>query len=119
MITKIIFIFAVIMKYTNYLINGDVVNMESIQTNNRYFKLPMELISIPVAFIGVIIISGMIPMAFMLDGVRNIKAELIHFKRKKYKIVTILYFFRIIKETLRKIDHGNRTLGNISTCFKQ
>jgi len=69
------------LKYTNYLINGEVLNMDNIQTNNKYFKLPVILISIPVAIFGLMLIGGTIPMAISIDGVRAIKYYLIHQKR--------------------------------------
>mgnify|MGYP001767524172 FL=1 len=69
------------LKYTNYLINGEVLNMDNIQTNNKYFKLPVILISIPVAIFGLMLIGGTVPMAISIDGVRAIKYYLIHQKR--------------------------------------
>jgi hypothetical protein len=73
------------MKYTKYLIEGNIVNMNSFQTKNIYLKLPAVLISIPVALVAIITITGMIPMAFMVDEARNTKARMIHFKRSGYK----------------------------------
>ena len=55
--------------------------MDNIQTNNKYFKLPVILISIPVAIFGLMLIGGTIPMAISIDGVRAIKYYLIHQKR--------------------------------------
>jgi len=69
------------LKYTDYLINGEILDMNSIQTNSKYFKLPVILISIPVAIFGVILIGGTIPVAFTIDGLRNAKSYLIHQKR--------------------------------------
>ena len=40
------------MKYTKYLMNGDFINMDSFETDNLLFKVPLRLVSIPVAFVG-------------------------------------------------------------------
>ncbi len=82
----VIVIFATIMKYTKYLINGNFMDIESLQTKNIYFKIPMRLLSIPVVCTGIIVIGGMIPIAFMVDEARNTKARMIHFKRSGYKL---------------------------------
>lgn len=72
------------LKYTDYLINGEIMNMDSIQTDNKYFKFPVILISIPVAIFGVMMLSGSIPVAFTIDGLRNVKSYLIHQKRNMH-----------------------------------
>jgi hypothetical protein len=74
------------MKYTKYLINEKIVDIDSLQTNNFYFKIPIRLISISVAFMGITIILGVLPMALIVDEYRNTKCRLIHFKRNKYKL---------------------------------
>jgi hypothetical protein len=74
------------MKYTKYLMDGKFVDIESIQTNNKYLKIPVRIITIPVVCTGIIIIGGMIPMTIMIDEARNVKSRLIHFKRRGYKL---------------------------------
>ena len=74
------------MKYTKYLINGKFVDIDSLQTNNFYLKIPIRLISIPVVFAAIVTIAGMIPMTIMVDEARNVKSSLIHFKRRGYKL---------------------------------
>jgi hypothetical protein len=70
------------MKYTKYLMNGNFINMNSFNTDNLLFKVPLRLISIPVAFVGIVAISGFLPMTIIVDELRNIKSFYIHFKRK-------------------------------------
>jgi hypothetical protein len=74
------------MKYTKYLYNGKFVDVDSIQTEKILFKLPIRLISISVAFMGIAAIIGVMPMAIMIDEYRNTKCNLIHFRRHGYKI---------------------------------
>ncbi len=74
------------MKYTKYIISDKFVNIDSLQTNNYYLKLPLILVKIPVALVGVMVIFGFLPMTIMVDECRNIKCFYIHFKRKGYKL---------------------------------
>jgi hypothetical protein len=74
------------MKYTKYLINGDYIDVQSLQTNKFPFKYPVRIISIVVAVVGIAAISGIIPMAIMVDEYRNVKSRMIHFKRNGYKL---------------------------------
>jgi len=74
------------MKYTKYLINGKFVDIDSIQSNNIYFKMPLRIVGISVALVALTAITGMIPMAFIIDEARNTKARMIYFKRSGYKL---------------------------------
>jgi len=69
------------MKYTKYLMKADFINMDSLNTDNPLFKLPLRLISIPVALVGIITILGILPMAIVVDEYRNTKYYLIYFKK--------------------------------------
>ena len=66
--------------------NGNFINMDSFETNNLLFKVPLRLISIPVAFVGILTVLGFLPMAIVVDEYRNVKSFYIHFKRKGYKL---------------------------------
>ena len=74
------------MKYTKYLIEGNYVDMESIQTENKIFKAPVILASVVIAVAGVATISSMLPFALVVDELRNTRARMIHFKRSGYKL---------------------------------
>ena len=75
------------MKYTKYLIDGDYVDLDSMQTENKILKAPVIMVSIVVAVAGVATISSMLPFAFVVDELRNTKCRIIHFKRHRYKII--------------------------------
>ena len=61
--------------------NGNFINMDSFETDNLFFKVPLRLISIPVAFVGILTVLGFLPMAIMVDEYRNVKYYLICFKK--------------------------------------
>ena len=75
------------MKYTKYLIDGDYINIDSMQTENRILKAPVLLVSLVVAITGFAAISGMLPLTIVVDEYRNTKCRLIYFKRHGYKII--------------------------------
>jgi len=86
------------MKYTNYLWNTDVIDVESMQLERGLMKYPLIVISIPVAIIGIVTIGGAMPIAMMADGYRNAKCLAIHYKRKhknNLHFVTFSILFRI------------------------
>lgn len=99
------------MKYTNYLINGNVVDVDSLQTNNRLLKYPVRFVSIPIIFVGIIVIGGAIPIAIMADGVRNVKCRAIHYKRNHKNIAQFVTFpniLRIIDKPIQTVKvYGN------------
>lgn len=74
------------MKYTKYIMSNKFVDINSIQTDRYYLKLPLLLIKIPVAIVGVLTILGFLPMTIMVDEFRNTKCFYIHFKRNRHKL---------------------------------
>lgn len=72
------------MKYSDYLIHGDIIDIESLQTNNFYLKYPIRIISLPVSVIGIMTIVGLIPAAFAFDQYRNTKYIIIKHIRNKH-----------------------------------
>lgn len=71
------------MKYTKYLIKGNFVNVNAISTDKFYLKLPVAIVAILVAVMGIAIISGMLPMTFFVDEYRNAKCILKKRMRKQ------------------------------------
>lgn len=71
------------MKYTNYLLNEDYINVKNIETEKKYLKPFVEAFSVIGAVGGLCIIGGMIPMTLMYDGFRSVKYEYIKFNRKQ------------------------------------
>jgi hypothetical protein len=108
------------MRYTKYILSDKFVDINALQTEKILFKLPMILITIPVALVGVMTILGLLPMTVTVDGVRRTKCALIHFKRGGYKIH---YFekFRYNNSKLITIfekSHYEGSLGNINSGRK-
>jgi len=74
------------MKYTKYLIDGKFINTEVLYSRNELINLLLLVLAkLPAAFMGVVFLSGLIPIAIIIDGMRNTKCRVIHFQRKGYK----------------------------------
>lgn len=75
------------MRYTKYILNGRFIDLESIQTNNILFKLPILGMSLVAGVIVLVILSSILPIAFLVDEYRTTKYHYIRFKRGGYKLV--------------------------------
>jgi hypothetical protein len=65
------------MKYTNYVINGKLIDTKELESLPK-IMLP---ISLTVALTGVVILVGVLPIAVVVDGVRNAHAYVLKQKR--------------------------------------
>jgi ABC-type microcin C transport system permease subunit YejB len=75
------------MKYTKYLIDGKFINTNVLRSRNDLINvLLLVLAKIPAAFMGMVFISGLLPMAMFIDGMRNTKYRFIIFQRRGYKL---------------------------------
>ena len=74
------------MKYTKYLIEKNVIDVDSIQTESFLFKMPMVGIGIFISVIGIVIIGSIIPITCAVDKYRENKSYRIHQKRKSKKL---------------------------------
>jgi ABC-type microcin C transport system permease subunit YejB len=74
------------MKYTKYLIDGKFINTDSFNSRNGLVNvLLLVLAKLPAAFMGVVFLSGLIPMAMFVDGLRSTKYRFIIFQRRGYR----------------------------------
>ena len=61
-----------IMKYTNYILNGRPLQPEAFISEGKFRVVTIVLVLVP-SLVGVVVISGMIPVAWAMDGGRLIK----------------------------------------------
>lgn len=94
-------------KYTDYIINGNIVDINSVMSENKYIRI----ISIPmvstVAIMGLLVFACMIPMTISVDSARQIKFHYIRTKRKH----NVNYMFLI------PIDKFDRVLAKWHVKF--
>jgi uncharacterized membrane protein YciS (DUF1049 family) len=68
------------MKYTNYILNGRPLQPENLISEGRFRVLSIVAVMVP-SLVGVVVISGMIPVAWFMDGGRYLKLR--HYQRLK------------------------------------
>ena len=68
------------MKYTNYVINGNIIDGKQLE---RLPKIMLPL-SISVAIVGVVLLAGVLPLTLIMDGSRSLKYQMIKLERKYY-----------------------------------
>ena len=76
------------MKYTNLIINGDIVKVDQLISDNKILKPITILVSLPVAIVGLSILTSAVPAALIIDGTRYVKYRynmyMKNYKRYRY-----------------------------------
>lgn len=72
------------MKYTNYILKGNVIDLDQIISEKPGWKQVTILLSLPVAAMALVFISASIPMALTADGYRTLKMRY-YLYMKQYK----------------------------------
>lgn len=73
------------MKYTEFIINDSVVDIERIIPEKRYIKQVTILVMLPVALAGVVILTCMLPATLTVDGLRSLKFQYYRLQKNKRK----------------------------------
>jgi hypothetical protein len=81
------------MNYTNYILNGRPLQPESFISEGRFRVVTIVVVIIP-SLVGVVFISGMIPVALMIDSGRLLKLRYYQYckaqrRERYYKSVMI------------------------------
>jgi hypothetical protein len=81
------------MNYTNYIINGKIIDVDSLISSSKNDLVNKSLIPVAsaIAIIGVVVLASALPLTLSIDGVRQMKAICIKgMKRYHTKYVFIL-----------------------------
>jgi hypothetical protein len=81
------------MRYTNYILNGRPLQPESFISEGRFRVVTIVVVIIP-SLVGVVFISGMIPVCLMIDSGRLLKLRYYQYckaqrKERYYKAVMV------------------------------
>jgi len=74
------------MKYTNYIINGNLINVDQLISDKKILKEISILISLPVAITGLAVFTSIVPLTVVIDGARALKYEYYQLQKKYKKI---------------------------------
>jgi len=114
------------MKYTNYILHGDVINIEQLISEKPVWKQLTIMGLLPVAIFGVVFFTGTLPFTVMIDGYRYLKMRyyvyMKKYRRYKYyeEAFTSLAIPRSNKETLKILfTKGREMIMNSSAGFEE
>lgn len=105
------------MKNINYILNSDFVDIDSMISKKRYLREVTVLAAIPVAVFGIVILSGMLPVAVAIDTERYIKLQCIYISKKHHQrkyIRDVLSSLSLSKDKINKIAYRFRNIDNLS-----
>ena len=85
------------MKYINYILNGRPLQPESLITEG-YFRVGSIILVLVPSLIGMVVISGMIPVAWAMDSGRLLKLRYYQYLRYERKV-------RYLKDVMVSLGH--------------
>lgn len=94
------------MKYTKFILQKDLINLNLLETDNAILKLPFVTLMLVVGLSGIVMVGGMLPFAATMDGCRGVKYKYIMFIRKQHED-------SIVRKTIvvyRKFEHNNSVI---------
>lgn len=86
------------MKYTNYLLKGNFINLGHLKSNNILLIPITTTMSIIIAFIGLLIIAGLLPATFVVDEYRGLKYQLIKLERSRKVEIFFWFHYMSLRE---------------------
>jgi hypothetical protein len=87
------------MNYTNYIINGNIINVDSIISNKKYLRPITITLAIPVTIVGIATFGSMLPITFLLDEAKYGRVKYLKI-RKKYLRSHSFRWMNIYNKTL-------------------
>ena len=107
------------MNYTNYIISGKVININSIISNKKYFKQATIVVAIPVAIVGFLVFLGILPATYIIDRVKEGEIKYLKIIRKYRRNKEFQAFLETIssnKEEIKKIKKIYKLHVNIKVA---
>ena len=102
-------------KYTDYIINGNMIDINSVVSENKYAKLFTIPLASTVAIFGVIFLSCFLPFMVTIDSARQMKFHYIKIKRKYH----VNYIFLIPIDKIDKVFKKYHIKLNIHDIIRQ
>ena len=77
------------MKYTNYLINGNLVDPYFFEIKNKHLMFISRILSVQIAIMGIATVIGLLPISLVNDEIRVVRYKYICYHRNK-RVVNVL-----------------------------
>ena len=61
------------MKYTNYLLREDFIDLDSLVSNRKYLKEVTAILPCVIAMLGVVVISTALPITLTVDTINKLR----------------------------------------------
>ena len=94
------------MNYTNYILNGDVINIDSLISKKKYLKEITITLAIPVVAVGFITFLGILPATYIMDRAKEGEIRYLKILRKYRKNKEFQTFLETVsdyKEEMKRI----------------
>ena len=62
------------MKYTDYLLNTNFVDVDSLVSDNKYLNEPSKILPITISIIGIVCIGSLLPFTIIVDTFNKLKS---------------------------------------------
>jgi hypothetical protein len=101
------------MKYTNQIINGKI-DIQSLVSDNKYWKPLTILIALLASVFGVVILSGSLPVVMSMDSERYLRLKYYQHQRKQHRLDYVVEVIRSLTEdsSVRELSYS-RLIGLI------
>ena len=61
------------MKYTNYLLNTNFVDVDSLVSKNKYLEEPSKILPITISLVGIVCIGSLLPFTIIVDTFNKLR----------------------------------------------
>jgi hypothetical protein len=104
------------MRYTNYILNNDFIDIDGMVSQKRYLKQLTILAALPVAIFGIAVLSGALPIAYTVDSFRYMKLQYLYFTKEQHRrkyIKNVLTSLSVSKDNIRDMAFRFRNIDNL------
>ena len=89
------------MKYTNQIINGKI-DIQSLVSDNKYWKPLTILVALIASIFGVVILSGSLPVVISMDSERYLRLKYYQHVRKQHRLNYVVEVINSLTEDSRE-----------------
>jgi hypothetical protein len=100
------------MKYTNQIINGKI-DIQSLVSDNKYWKPLTILIALLASVFGIVILSGSLPVVMTIDSERYLRLKYYQHLRRQHRLDYAMEVVNSLTEDSREREVSYRMLAEL------